>query len=85
LGLDEVLNQYRAVDELKEDKSDVDKATGSLMGQIIVLDHRQDCERQGEEDSENLKGYQLWESLVYIASIAKAQSEVLQKNPNDHS
>ena len=57
MGLDEVLNQYRAVDELKEDKSDVDKATGSLMGQIIVLDHRQDCERQGEEDSENLKGY----------------------------
>lgn len=67
---------------MEEDKCNVDDATSSFMGQELALDHRHDGKWQCEENCENLESDQFWECLIDIASVAKAQSEVLERNPD---
>ncbi len=69
---------------MEEDKSDVDDATSSFMGQELSLDHRYNCKRQCEENCKNLESDQFWERLIDVAPVAKAQSEVLERHPNYH-
>jgi len=49
------------------------------------LSQRQNWQRNGEEDSEDLERDQLGEGLIDIASIAKLHSEVLDRNPQAHA
>ncbi len=69
---------------MEEDKRDVDDTTSSFMRQELALNHRHDRKWQCEENCENLESDQLWKCLIDIASVTKAQSEVLERHPNEH-
>lgn len=53
------------------------------MWQEERLCHRQDAEGQREENGEDLEGNQLGEGLVDVARVAKAQSEVFDRDPQE--
>ena len=48
-------------------------------------DQRQDAEGQSEENGENLEGDELRERFLDVASVAKADSKELDRQPAERS
>ena len=55
------------------------------MRKILSRDQRQDAEGQSEENGENLEGDELRERFLDVASVAKADSKELDRQPAERS
>ena len=53
------------------------------MWQVLILSQRNDTKGQCKENCKDLECNQLWEGLIYVASVAETESEIFDWYPED--